>query len=70
MALKLSGGERNPKATTQQKVFEAAWISIDNLLHLCSLFVKTSIISSSVFIILLMYTPESHLHYASNILKK
>jgi hypothetical protein len=67
MALKLSGSERIPKATTQKKVFEAAWILIDNLLHLCSLFVKTSIISSSVFIILLMYTPESHLCHASNI---
>ena len=58
--------EGNPKATTQWKVL-GSWLTI---FCLYSLFVKTSIMSSSVFIISLMYTPEFHLCYARNIFEK
>jgi len=61
MATRIEG---NPKATTQQKVLGST------IFCLYSLFLKTSIIRSSVFIISLMYTPEFHLCYARNIFEK
>jgi hypothetical protein len=63
MATRIEG---NPKATTQRKVLGSSL----TIFCLYSLFVKTSIMSSSVFIISLMYTPEFHLCYARNIFEK